>query len=84
MKLPVLCPLGLLSMLICDNIHVLAGGGTRSLGGSTHVRGYFRKDGAYVPPHYRSAPDGSFYNNWTTSGNINPYTGEEGTKQFSG
>jgi len=48
-------------------------------GGSVHVKGHFRKDGTYVQPHYRSAPDSSFYNNWSTKGNFNPYTGEEGT-----
>lgn len=47
-------------------------------GGSVHVRGHVRKDGTYVQPHYRSAPDSSFYNNWSTKGNINPYTGEDG------
>ncbi|HYH65378.1 MAG TPA: hypothetical protein VD866_11840 [Urbifossiella sp.] len=25
-------------------------------GGSVHVKGYYRKDGSYVPPHTRSAP----------------------------
>ena len=45
-----------------------------------HVRGYVRKDGTYVAPHYRSAPDGDFYNNWSTKGNINPYTGKPGTR----
>ena len=48
-------------------------------GGAVHVRGYIRKDGTYVAPHYRSAPDGSLQNNWSTKGNVNPYTGEEGT-----
>lgn len=24
-----------------------------------HVQGYVRRDGTYVPPHYRSAPDGN-------------------------
>ncbi|MFP5111590.1 hypothetical protein ACSU64_04300 [Bacillaceae bacterium C204] len=47
---------------------------------SVHVNGYFRKDGTYVQPHYRSNPDGNFNNNWSTKGNINPYTGQEGTK----
>lgn len=50
----------------------------RKSGGSVSVKGYFRKDGTYVVPHFRSAPDGNFYNNWSTHGNINPYTGEEG------
>jgi len=49
-------------------------------GGSVSVKGYTRKDGTYVQPHYRSAPDGNFNNNWSTKGNVNPYTGKEGTK----
>ena len=45
-----------------------------------HVRGYTRKDGTFVAPHYRSAPDSSVNNNWSTSPNINPYTGQQGTR----
>lgn len=45
----------------------------------TYVRGYTRKDGTYVAPHYRSAPDRNPYNNYSSRGNINPYTGEQGT-----
>jgi hypothetical protein len=48
--------------------------------GPVHVRGYTRKDGTYVRPHYRSAPDGNFWNNWSTIGNVNPITGQPGTK----
>lgn len=44
------------------------------------VRGYYRKDGTYVKPHMRSNKDGNFYNNWSTVGNVNPYTGKRGTK----
>jgi hypothetical protein len=47
--------------------------------GSVYVRPYVRSDGAYVPGHYRSAPDGNPYNNWSTQGNVNPYTGQLGT-----
>jgi hypothetical protein len=43
------------------------------------VRGYNRTDGTYVQPHHRSNPDGTPSNNWSTKGNINPHTGEEGT-----
>ena len=46
------------------------------------VRGYFRSNGTYVQPHYRSNPDGNFYNNWSTSGNVNPYTGKAGTRRW--
>lgn len=45
-----------------------------------HVDGYTRRDGTYVAPHYRSAPDSSPYNNYSTSPNINPYTGQQGTQ----
>jgi hypothetical protein len=44
------------------------------------VRGYYRSNGTYVRPHHRSDPDGDFGNNWSTRGNVNPYTGEYGTK----
>lgn len=47
---------------------------------AVHVKGYYRKDGTYVQPHYRSNPDHNFYNNYSTKGNINPYTGKEGTR----
>jgi len=49
-------------------------------GGAVHVRGYYKKNGTYVQPHYRSSPDGNFWNNWSTTGNVNPYTGQPGTK----
>ena len=51
-----------------------------SAAAQVHVRGYYRKDGTYVQPHYRSRPDGNFDNNWSTKGNVNPYTGKEGTR----
>ena len=48
---------------------------------AVRVRGYFRSTGTYVRPHYRSNPDGNFYNNWSTHPNINPYTGARGTRR---
>jgi len=45
-----------------------------------YVQGYYRSNGTYVQPHYRSNPDGYFYNNWSTYPNINPYTGRMGTR----
>jgi hypothetical protein len=44
-----------------------------------YVEGYYRKNGTYVQPHYRSSPDNSPYNNYSYPGNINPYTGKEAT-----
>ncbi len=43
------------------------------------VKGYYRSNGTYVQPHMRSAPNNTTADNWSTIGNINPYTGEKGT-----
>jgi hypothetical protein len=48
--------------------------------GDDYVRGYYRSNGTYVAPHYRSTADGNFYNNWSTYPNVNPYTGKMGTR----
>ncbi len=41
-----------------------------------YIQGYYRRDGTYVQPHYRSDPDRSPYNNYSYPGNVNPYTGQ--------
>lgn len=46
---------------------------------STRVRGGVTKTGTYRPPHYRTAPDSSRTNNWSSKPNTNPYTGKAGT-----
>lgn len=43
-----------------------------------HVRGHMRKDGVYVQPHMRSNNDGKHSNNYSATGNYNPYTGKKG------
>jgi hypothetical protein len=48
-----------------------------------HVRGHTTKSGQYVSPHMRTSPDFRRLNNWSTKGNINPYTGKAGTKPIS-
>ena len=49
--------------------------------GDIWVRSHVRSNGTYVKPHYRSRPDGNFYNNYSTYPNINPYTGRTGTRR---
>jgi len=44
-----------------------------------YVQGYYRKNGTYVEGHHRTAPDGNPFNNYSTQGNVNPYTGQPGT-----
>lgn len=43
-----------------------------------HVRGYFKSNGTYVAPYYKTSPDSYKYNNWSTNGNYNPFTGKRG------
>lgn len=43
-----------------------------------YVKGYTRKDGTYVKGYYRTAPNNTNRDNFSTQGNINPYTGQSG------
>ncbi|WP_420150234.1 peptidoglycan-binding domain-containing protein [Spirosoma sp.] len=62
--------ISLLLLLLLSVIELIA---------QVHVRGYYRSNGTYVQPHYRSNPDGNPYNNWSYPGNTNPYTGKVAT-----
>jgi hypothetical protein len=44
------------------------------------VSGYTKQNGTVVQPYWRSSPDNTTLNNYSTQGNINPYTGQAGTK----
>jgi hypothetical protein len=48
-------------------------------GRDTQVRGYQRQDGTIVQPYHRTLPDNNQFNNYSTQGNINPWTGQRGT-----
>lgn len=45
-----------------------------------YVKPYIKKDGTYIKPHYRTKPNKTKRDNWSTKGNVNPYTGKAGTK----
>jgi hypothetical protein len=46
---------------------------------TTSVRGYIKPStGRYVAPHYRTSPNSYKWDNYSTKGNINPYTGKKG------
>jgi opacity protein-like surface antigen len=57
---------------------ILLGVSTAVLAGDVYHKGYVTKSGTYVAPHYQTAPDSSKYNNYSTQGNVNPYTGQAG------
>jgi len=43
-----------------------------------HVNGYYKKNGTYVQPYHRTAPNSTKRDNFSTKGNTNPYTGKPG------
>lgn len=57
--------------------------GTSSYGvntNSTYVNGYTKSNGTYVQGHYRSSQNSTNHDNYSTSGNYNPYTGSAGSR----
>ena len=46
----------------------------------TWVNGYIKRDGTYVQGHYRQDPNSTNWDNYSTQGNVHPYSGESGTR----
>jgi hypothetical protein len=46
-----------------------------------YTRGYTRKDGTYVQPHYSTPDNQNRFDNYSARGNTNPYTGERGSQR---
>jgi hypothetical protein len=49
-----------------------------ALARDTTVKGRVRKDGKYVAPHHRTAPNKTRTDNYSSKPNVNPYTGKSG------
>ncbi len=47
---------------------------------TTNVKPHVRKDGTFVQGYQRSSPISTKVDNYSTSGNVNPYTGRSGTQ----
>lgn len=58
---------------------LLAVASTCAFAQSHYVRPHVRSDGTYVQGHMQTNPDSSRSNNWSSQGNVNPYTGAMGT-----
>jgi hypothetical protein len=44
----------------------------------TYVNGYYKKDGTYVEGHYKTTPHETNWGAYSTDGNTNPYTSNDG------
>lgn len=78
MKLQSICWV-LVALALSSNA-VASGKGTKSSAGVVQVSGHTTKTGTYVAPHYRTTPDQTKLNNWSSKPNVNPYTGKVGTR----
>ena len=47
-----------------------------------YVHGYYRSNGTYVQPYYRTSPNGTARDNYSFRGNVNPHTGRTGTNYY--
>jgi hypothetical protein len=48
---------------------------------TVYVKGYTKSNGSYTQGHYKTSPNSSKIDNYSTQGNYNPYTGSYGTKR---
>lgn len=60
-------------------VAALAMMGTVAEAQSTRAKSYIHKDGTYVAPSWRTKPNSTRLDNYSTKGNVNPYTGRAGT-----
>jgi hypothetical protein len=67
--------------LLSAALGIVALGATSAMARGIYHNGYIYQNRGYVAPHYQSAPDHSYNNNWSASPNVNPYTGQQGTRQ---
>lgn len=54
--------------------------GTGSNSQGHYVQPHTNQSGTYTSGHYQSNPNHTQTDNWSSSGNVNPYTGAVGTR----
>lgn len=64
--------------------HVLSRGVRPSAHLPTMVSAHYTRKGTFVQAHMRTSPNDTKNDNFSTRGNVNPYTGKAGTKPRDG
>lgn len=54
--------------------------GTGSNPRSTYVQPHYNSNGTYTQGHQRTTPNSTQYDNYGSRGNVNPYSGQTGTR----
>ncbi len=72
-------PLLVLSILLSVS-PIVEARSRRSSGGITSVRPSITRSGTYRQGHFRTSPNRTKIDNWSTKGNINPLTGKKGSR----
>lgn len=54
---------------------------TPAIAQPVYVKPYIKSDGTYVPGHWRTKPNGTVHDNYSTYPNINPNTGRQAPRQ---
>lgn len=81
----VVCGVALLTAFAISSAEAREAGLGHSFGsphssGEHYTSGYFRSNGTYVSGYHATNPNSTHNDNFSTRGNINPYTGQPGTK----
>lgn len=53
-----------------------------SVKAAVRVKSYYRSNGTYVNSYYRSNNNSYRYDNYSSKGNYNPYTGKKGYRSW--
>ena len=53
---------------------------TGAIAQDEYTKGYVKQNGTYVDGYHHTAPNNNPYDNYSTQGNTNPYTGKRGTE----
>jgi hypothetical protein len=74
-------------LFVAPAVYARGAGGSSSSHSSSHsstgdhyVHGYTKKNGTVVQGYHATNPNGTKDDNYSTKGNVNPYTGKKGTK----
>jgi hypothetical protein len=66
----------ILASMICVGVTTSAAAQYKA---PVRVQGHTTREGVYVPPHVRTAPNETRTDNWSSKPNTNPYNGKAGT-----